>query len=80
MAERTIHGQCGKTWLQKGNKSGHCSGCHVTFYGSTTFDRHRRNGTCLDPNTLDGPWWTDDDGQWHYGERLTDEQKKEMWG
>lgn len=73
---RITHGACGKSW-QGGERSGHCSGCHRTFYGLTTFDRHRKGGECRYPGDLPGPWWVDDDGQWHYGERLTEEQKRE---
>lgn len=77
---RVSHGACGKTWNQKGNRSGHCGGCHQTFYGVSTFDKHRRDNKCLDPALLKGPWWIDEDSQWHYGERLTDEQKARIWG
>ena len=73
------HGACGQSW-SGGERSGHCGGCHRTFYGLSTFDRHRRDRTCLDPATLPGPWWQDDDSQWHYGQRLTEEQKQKMWG
>lgn len=37
----TAHGVCGKTWRQRGNRTGHCSGCHETFEGETVFDAHR---------------------------------------
>lgn len=37
----TSHGQCGKTWKQRGNTTGHCSGCHETFEGEHLFDAHR---------------------------------------
>lgn len=78
---RVSHGACGKTWDQKGNRSGHCGGtCHETFYGVTVFDKHRKDGVCLDPRELPGPWWQDDDEQWHFGVRLTDEQKTAIWG
>ena len=30
----------------------HCGTCHCTFGGVTSFDRHRRNGVCLDPVAL----------------------------
>lgn len=47
---------CATTWHQAGNRTGHCSGCHRTFSGVTTFDAHQRivNGrnVCLDPATL----------------------------
>lgn len=31
-----------------------CSVCKQTFGGITLFDRHRRNGHCIDPRTLTG--------------------------
>lgn len=76
---RASHGACGKTWEQAGNKSGHCSGCHETFYGLTAFDAHRKHGVCL-PQPYPGAWWVDDDGQHHRGERMTAEQIAERWG
>jgi hypothetical protein len=30
----------------------HCSVCHRTFSGVTGFDRHRKNGQCLEPSAL----------------------------
>ncbi len=30
----------------------HCSVCHRTFSGVWGFDKHRRNGVCLDPAEL----------------------------
>jgi hypothetical protein len=43
----------------------HCSaeGCHVSFGGPSFFDRHRRDGECLDPADIglieqDGVWTT----------------------
>lgn len=61
MATLTTHGSCGKTWMQRGNKTGHCSGCHETFEGISLFDAHQRHRdprgipTCLDPATMDYP-------------------------
>lgn len=39
----------------------HCPTCHATFGGVTAFDRHRRDGRCVDPRALgmvrrDGVW------------------------
>lgn len=55
---RVSHGACGKSWVQRGNRTSHCSQCHETFEGITLFDRHqvRRDGVivCLDPQALDG--------------------------
>lgn len=77
---RISHGACGKTWEQKGNKSGHCSDCHEVFYGLSAFDKHRKEMTCRDPLTLKGEWWQDEDQQWHCGRRLSEAEKKEIWG
>jgi hypothetical protein len=50
------HGECGAEWQQSGNKTGHCSGCHRTFSGISTFDAHQRivdgRNVCLDPAEL----------------------------
>ena len=48
----TRHGACGGHWWQSGNRTGHCSACHRNFDGISAFDRHRRDGQCLDPATL----------------------------
>ena len=44
------------TWHQAGNRTGHCSACHRTFSGITTFDAHQRmvdeRSVCLDPGSL----------------------------
>lgn len=69
----TTHAACGKSWKQRGNRTGHCSGCHQTFEGTTLFDLHRRGGVCADPKEMtvggkplrfdgthgDGSWWSD---------------------
>ena len=52
MATITRHGACGQSWRQSGNRTGHCSGCHQNFDGLSAFDRHRRDGKCLDPASL----------------------------
>lgn len=53
----TAHGVCGKTWRQRGNRTGHCGGCHETFEGEGVFDAHRvtlDDGTrgCLKPESM----------------------------
>ena len=40
-------GGCENRW--GGLAQAHCSQCHQLFSGITSFDRHRRNGKCLDP-------------------------------
>lgn len=37
-----MHGACGKTWRQKGNRTGHCAACHETFEGLALFTAHQR--------------------------------------
>jgi len=49
---KTLHGQCGKSWWQSGNRTSHCSGCHETFASLSLFDAHRRDEACLDPNHM----------------------------
>ena len=69
---------CGARWVQHGNASGHCAGCHRTFYGVEAFDRHQHTGedgrpVCSDPATAPptkagSVFWADHEGQWHFGE------------
>lgn len=53
---------CTATCRRPSPAQAHCkSGCHRTFGGVGGFDRHRRDGQCLDPATLgyverDGIW------------------------
>lgn len=44
--------KCGARWTGPGRA--HCAAddCHQTFGGVTSFDVHRKNGTCLDPAVL----------------------------
>lgn len=51
------HPKCGKTWAQRGNRTGHCAKCCETFEGLTLFDAHQRvaddgSVTRLDPATM----------------------------
>lgn len=40
-------GGCDTRW--SGARTAHCSGCHLSFTGMTTFDMHRNGGRCLRP-------------------------------
>lgn len=54
----------------------HCkSGCHRTFGGVGGFDRHRRDGQCLDPATLG---YVERDGIWRLP--LTEEDAARLGG
>lgn len=82
---------CRKT-IPGGNSGGHCAKCHESFRGDAAFDNHliRRNdgsgrSDCAPylsriPKANGGfhPYWQGDDGVWHYGARLTEEQKARM--
>ncbi|YCN53428.1 hypothetical protein AB9M10_15645 [Rhodococcus erythropolis] len=47
---RTFGSNCCKArWT--GSLTSHCAGCHHTFTGLASFDRHRRAGQCLAPDT-----------------------------
>lgn len=59
--------RCGDTCRRPtGGSQAHCSVCHRTFGGVSQFDRHRRDGWCLDPTTLGfvdhGGLWTTPEG------------------
>ncbi len=42
-------GGCSNTW--GGLAMAHCSVCHDTYSGITSFDRHRNRGKCVNPET-----------------------------
>jgi len=54
---RVTHPKCGKSWIQRGNRTGHCAKCHETFEGLTAFDAHQKlndDGSvrCLPPASV----------------------------
>lgn len=60
-------GRCTNRW--SGLNTCHCggaNGCHRTFTGVGHFDRHRRDGRCVDPATI--------------GLHLVDGRAYEAWG
>ena len=65
-----------------GTTGGHCAKCHESFRGDAAFDNHliRRQdgsgrsdcvhpGSAMDTKGQSRPYWQDDNGTWHYGER-----------
>lgn len=60
MKQLTFHGACGKSWLQVGEQTSHCGGCHLTFSGLRSFDMHQRmiegRSVCLSPLSLEPPF------------------------
>ena len=44
------HGACKRWWT--GAERSHCGGCHELFSSLTAFDRHRRGGRCLPPESV----------------------------
>lgn len=42
MSREFVHPKCGKTIVQRGNKTGHCAKCCETFEGLSLFDAHQR--------------------------------------
>lgn len=68
---RTAHGACGRSWVQRGNVTGHCAACHETFEGERLFDRHQHltaqgKVQCSDPGSMviDGQPLRLVDGTW----------------
>lgn len=54
------HGACGKSWNQRGNRTGHCGACHETFEGLSLFGAHQRRSEegklfCLSPEAMEHP-------------------------
>lgn len=43
--------KCTAVWTGEGRC--HCSKCHNTFGGLTSFDQHRKGYRCLQPSKLD---------------------------
>lgn len=43
-------GGCSNIWT--GVNRAHCSACHYTFGGMTSFDAHRKGGKCTHPSQL----------------------------
>jgi len=50
----SLHMPCIKSCIRPTPSQAHCSVCHETFGSVSGFDRHRRGGQCLDPNTIPG--------------------------
>jgi hypothetical protein len=40
-------GRCAARWTA--TRAAHCAGCHRTFSTVSGFDKHRRDGGCLEP-------------------------------
>lgn len=56
---------CTIVCIQPSPTNAHCAGdCHNTFGTVSAFDRHRRDGQCLDPATL--RMHRDDRGIWRW--------------
>mgnify|MGYP007086377473 CR=1 FL=1 len=82
--------KCGKTIK---DSAYHCNGCHDSFIGLTAFDAHRiyeskesEKRICFmdiasDPYEAGSKqFWADAEGYWHLGKKMTDEEKKAIWG
>lgn len=52
MTSTLPHGCGGCTNRWAGTSTAHCPTCHRTFGAVGGFDRHRRDGRCVDPATL----------------------------
>jgi hypothetical protein len=75
-----VHPKCGKRF-PSGARHSHCAACCESFYGNTAIEKHRVGAHGVDRRCeLQELHWQDDKGYWHFGEKLTDEQKEEIWG
>jgi len=77
------HPKCGKTFPHN-SRAGHCGGCCETFIGMGAFEKHRigEHGTdrrCAELVEEENRFWQDKDGYWHFGPKLTEEEKKKLW-
>ncbi len=54
--QRPVCPRCRARWVQVGDRTGHCSGCHRTFSSVLAFDAHRQTvderRACVDPARL----------------------------
>lgn len=87
-----IHPVCSKTF-PSGSSAGHCARCCETFIGAAAFDMHRvglpggPDRRCeLQPyesvnkrGTVVYGHWQDPEGFWHYGKKMTAEEKAARW-
>lgn len=78
------HPKCGKRYPAN-NTHGHCAACCETFVGLTAFDAHiGENGCQIKPYKVEGRksygHWLDEKGFYHYGKKLTEEEKRSLWG
>ena len=91
MANMIPHPKCGKTFPSN-NRHGHCASCCETYVGLAAFDAHRR-GHFEARECVNQPYesvgesaktryghWLDSDGYWHYGKKLSTEERQEIWG
>jgi hypothetical protein len=74
--------------IPNGNSGGHCAKCHESFRGDAAFDNHLKRrpdgfSDCAHPSEAikpvtgePHPYWQDDKDVWHYGARMTTEQKR----
>ena len=56
---KVTHPKCGKSWNQRGNRTGHCAKCHETFEGISLFDWHQvlnPDGSVLCRKPSDAKW------------------------
>lgn len=79
-----LHPKCDSRFPNS-NNTGHCAECCQTFVGLTAFDRHLdHTGGNLYSHLLpeDGvdDWWLDERGSWHWGKRMTKEEKERRFG
>lgn len=92
MSTLITHPACGKQF-PNGPRAGHCAACCATFVGLGAFEAHRVGEHGVDRRCQLQPYegtteegkpkfghWQDDKGYWHYGERLTKEQREKLWG
>lgn len=81
-----VHAKCGKTIKNRGNRTGHCGNCCETYYGETAWNKHYTTDEsmeriiCRSPVPVEGKWWLDEYDHWHFGRRMTEDEKKEIWG
>lgn len=74
---------CRRNIRNGNNRVGHCPNCHNDFSGITAYDIHLTRDkdtgkvSCKNLDTLQG--WFDERGVWHAGEKLTAEQRAEIW-
>lgn len=77
-----LHPKCGE-YFPDTSLTGHCSGCCLTFYGLTAFDKHQSYSAdgkvvCTHPRDDERVWRLDAENRWRFGEGMSTERRNKL--